>query len=151
MDSIGFYKKKIAQELSAKINFTLREANLEAQFILQYVLKQSTSNLIINKNESILKKDGSVQHLDFPTKAVFKSFIEITPKELILQAAQRQEFIDQSQSLNLMIHPSVSAKDINALYLYAHEEGVKTLYYQFSQSSAQAFSRNILDCASCEG
>jgi ribonucleoside-diphosphate reductase alpha chain len=101
--------------------------------------------------ESILKKDGSVQHLDFPTKAVFKSFIEITPKELILQAAQRQEFIDQSQSLNLMIHPSVSAKDINALYLYAHEEGVKTLYYQFSQSSAQAFSRNILECASCEG
>ena len=101
--------------------------------------------------ESILKKDGSVQHLDFPTKEVFKSFIEITPKELILQAAQRQEFIDQSQSLNLMIHPSVSAKDINALYLYAHEEGVKTLYYQFSQSSAQAFSRNILECASCEG
>ena len=101
--------------------------------------------------ESILKKDGSVQHLNFPTKAVFKSFIEITPKELILQAAQRQEFIDQSQSLNLMIHPSVSAKDINALYLYAHEEGVKTLYYQFSQSSAQAFSRNILECASCEG
>ena len=101
--------------------------------------------------ESILKKDGSVQHLDFPTKAVFKSFIEITPKELILQAAQRQEFIDQSQSLNLMIHPSVSAKDINALYLYAHEEGVKSLYYQFSQSSAQAFSRNILECASCEG
>jgi ribonucleoside-diphosphate reductase alpha chain len=101
--------------------------------------------------ESILKKDGSVQHLDFPTKAVFKSFIEITPKELILQAAQRQKYIDQSQSLNLMIHPSVSAKDINTLYLYAHESGVKTLYYQFSQSSAQAFSRNILECASCEG
>lgn len=101
--------------------------------------------------ESILKKDGSVQHLDFPTKGVFKSFIEITPKEIILQAAQRQRYIDQAQSLNLMIHPSVPAKDINQLYLYAHEEGVKTLYYQFSQSSAQAFSRNILECASCEG
>ena len=101
--------------------------------------------------ESILKKDGSVQHLDFPTKAVFKSFIEISPKELILQAAQRQKYIDQSQSLNLMIHPSVSAKDINTLYLYAHEEGVKTLYYQFSQSSAQSFARNILECSSCEG
>jgi len=101
--------------------------------------------------EDILKKDGSVQHLDFPTKAVFKSFIEITPKEIILQAAQRQKYIDQAQSLNLMIHPSVPAKDINQLYLYAHEEGVKTLYYQFSQSSAQAFSRNILECASCEG
>jgi ribonucleoside-diphosphate reductase alpha chain len=50
--------------------------------------------------EGILKKDGSVQHLDFPTKAVFKSFIEITPRELITQAAQRQQFIDQSQSLS---------------------------------------------------
>lgn len=100
--------------------------------------------------ESILKKDGSVQHLDFPTKEVFKSFIEISPKEIILQAAQRQKFIDQSQSLNLMIHPSVSAKDINQLYLYAHEEGIKTLYYQFSQSSAQSFARNILECVSCE-
>ena len=99
--------------------------------------------------ESILKKDGSVQHLDFPTKAVFKSFIEISPKELILQAAQRQKYIDQSQSLNLMIHPSVPAKDINTLYLYAHEEGIKTLYYQFSQSSAQSFARDILECDSC--
>lgn len=99
--------------------------------------------------ESILKRDGSVQHLDFPTKEVFKSFVEITPKELVLQAAQRQQYIDQSQSLNLMIHPSVPAKDINQLYLYAWEEGVKTLYYQFSQSSAQQFSRNILECDSC--
>lgn len=101
--------------------------------------------------DSILKKDGSVQHLDFPTKGVFKSFIEISPKEIIIQAGQRQKFIDQSQSLNIMIHPSVPAKDINQLYLFAHETGVKTLYYQFSQSSAQAFSRNILECASCEG
>jgi ribonucleoside-diphosphate reductase alpha chain len=101
--------------------------------------------------EGILIKDGSVQHLDFPTKAVFKSFVEIPPKELVLQAAQRQKYIDQSQSLNLMIDPSVPAKDINQLYIYAWEEGVKTLYYQFSQSSAQAFSRNILECSSCEG
>ena len=101
--------------------------------------------------EGILKKDGSVQHLDFPTKEVFKSFVEISPKEIVLQAAQRQQYIDQSQSLNLMIDPSIKAKDINQLYLYAWEEGVKTLYYQFSQSSAQAFSRNILECASCEG
>ena len=101
--------------------------------------------------DSILKKDGSVQHLDFPTKAVFKSFVEITPKELVLQAAQRQKYIDQAQSLNLMIDPSIPARDINQLYLYAWKEGVKTLYYQFSQSSAQSFSRNILECASCEG
>jgi ribonucleoside-diphosphate reductase alpha chain len=100
--------------------------------------------------ESILKKDGSVQHLDFPNKEVFKTFLEISPKEIVLQAAQRQKFIDQSQSLNLMIHPSIPAKDINQLYLYAHEEGIKTLYYQFSQSSAQAFAREILECKNCE-
>ena len=93
--------------------------------------------------EGILKRDGSVQHLDFPTKEVFKTFVEISPKEIILQAAQRQKFIDQSQSLNLQIHPSIPAKDINQLYLYAWEEGIKSLYYQFSQNSAQMFSRNI--------
>jgi len=100
--------------------------------------------------DSILKKDGSVQHLDFPSKEVFKTFLEISPKEIVLQGAQRQKYIDQSQSLNLMIHPSIPAKDINQLYLYAHEEGIKTLYYQFSQNSAQVFSRNILECVSCE-
>lgn len=100
--------------------------------------------------EGILKKDGSVQHLDFPTKEVFKTFLEISPKEIILQTAQRQKYIDQSQSVNLMIHPTIPAKDINQLYLYAHEEGVKTLYYQYSQNSAQAFARNILECVNCE-
>ena len=101
--------------------------------------------------DSILKADGSVQHLDFPTKKVFKSFIEINPKEIVIQAATRQKYIDQSQSLNLMIHPSIPAKDINQLYLFAHEQGVKTLYYQFSVSSAQSFARDILNCESCEG
>lgn len=100
--------------------------------------------------ESILKNDGSVQHLDFPTKEVFKSFIEISPKEIVLQAAQRQQFIDQSQSVNLTIHPSVETKEINKLYIYAWQEGVKTLYYQFSQNAAQSFSRQINECKSCE-
>jgi ribonucleoside-diphosphate reductase alpha chain len=101
--------------------------------------------------ESILKNNGSVQHLNFPSKEVFKTFLEISPKEIILQAAQRQKFIDQAQSLNITIHPSIPVKDINQLYLYAWEEGIKTLYYQFSQSSAQSFVRNILECASCSG
>lgn len=101
--------------------------------------------------ESILKKDGSVQHLDLPDKEVFKTFSEISPKEIVIQAAARQKYIDQSQSLNLSIDPSVSAKDINKLYIFAWEQGVKTLYYQYSKSSAQDFSRNILECESCEG
>ena len=59
MDSIGSFKKKIAQELSEKINLTLREAELEAQFIMQHVLKESSSNLIIKKDEIVLKKNIS--------------------------------------------------------------------------------------------
>ena len=112
--------------------------------------------------KSILSKDGSVQHLDFPTKEVFKSFVEISPKELVLQAAQRQKYIDQSQSLNLMIDPSVSAKQINQLYLYAWEEGVKTLYYLRSEAikRADVVSDKVLreyifdyedECLACEG
>jgi ribonucleoside-diphosphate reductase alpha chain len=136
-----------------KSNYFVKDlAKIKTVYKNPYLIKE-LEKYEMNNDEtwsSILKKDGSVQHLDFPTKEVFKTFLEITPKEIILQAAERQKFIDQSQSLNLMIHPSIPAKDINQLYLYAHESGVKTLYYQFSQSSAQAFSRNILECASCE-
>lgn len=117
-------------------------------YLMEELAKYKLDTIDIWK--SILDNDGSVQHLDFPTKEVFKSFIEISPKEIVLQAAQRQKFIDQSQSLNLAIHPDVPTKDINQLYLYAWEEGVKTLYYQFSQSSAQSFARDINNCAACE-
>lgn len=136
-----------------KSNYFIKDLAKSKTIYQNPFLKQELAKYDLDTHEvwsDILKKDGSVQHLDFPTKEVFKSFIEISPKELVLQAAQRQKFVDQSQSLNLMIHPSVSAKDINQLYLYAWEEGVKTLYYQFSQSSAQSFSRNILECVSCE-
>ena len=62
---------------------------------------------------------------------------------IIDQAADRQKFIDQAQSLNLMVHPDTSAKDINALYMDAWEQGIKTLYYQHSKSAAQELSRKI--------
>lgn len=136
-----------------KSNYFIKDLAKSKTIYQNPFLKQELAKYDLDTPEvwsDILKKDGSVQHLDFPTKEVFKSFLEIAPKELVLQASQRQKFVDQSQSLNLMIHPSVPAKDINQLYLYAWEEGVKTLYYQFSQSSAQSFSRNILECVSCE-
>lgn len=117
-------------------------------------------NLLAEKNldvdeelDSVLKKAGSVQHLSCLNdheKAVFKTFSEISPMEVIIQAAQRQKYIDQAQSINLMIHPDTPIKDINALILKAWELGVKTLYYQLSVNSAQEFSRNILSCSSCE-
>jgi ribonucleoside-diphosphate reductase alpha chain len=103
--------------------------------------------------DDILKRKGSVQHLSFLSereKDVFKTFAEISPKEVIIQAAQRQKYVDQSQSLNLMIHPSVSAKDINTLVIEAWRLGIKSLYYQYSVNAAQEFSRDILTCKSCE-
>ena len=104
--------------------------------------------------ESILIRDGSVQHLDVLTdqeREVFKTFAEISQLSVIQQAAQRQSFIDQSQSLNLMIHPDTPTKDINKLYLTAWELGVKTLYYQHSVNAAQELNRDLLTCSSCEG
>lgn len=103
--------------------------------------------------ESILINDGSVQHLDFLSeheKNVFKTFSEISQLSVIQQAAQRQRFICQSQSLNLMIHPKTSTKDINKLYLLAEELGVKTLYYQHSVNAAQELNRDLLTCSTCE-
>lgn len=94
-----------------------------------------------------------MQHLDFLSqheKDVFKTFVEINQYAIIDQAADRQKYLDQAQSLNLMIHPDTPAKDINALYMDAWEQGIKTLYYQHSKSAAQELSRKIT-CVGCEG
>lgn len=104
--------------------------------------------------ESILHNDGSVQHLDGLNeheKEVFKTFAEISQLSVIQQAAQRQKYIDQGQSINLMIHPATPARDLNQLYLTAEELGLKSIYYQNSMSAAQVFNRNLLSCSSCEG
>ena len=109
--------------------------------------------------ESIKKYDGSVQHLEFLTdeqKEVFRTFAEINQASIINQAAIRQDYIDQSQSLNLMISPDMPTKDVNKLLMDAWQLGVKTLYYQHSMNSAQAFARkklnlNDLACVACEG
>ena len=84
---------------------------------------------------------------------LFKTFSEISPNTIIDQAAIRQQYIDQSQSLNLMLDPDMTVKDINALYLYANEMGVKSLYYAYSMSAAQSLTRKRVmsaDCAACE-
>ncbi|MBV6654562.1 MAG: hypothetical protein KI786_12430, partial [Mameliella sp.] len=102
--------------------------------------------------QSILLKNGSVQHLDGLTeheKAVFKTFREINPREIIIQASARQKFIDQSQSLNLNIPPQVPVKEVNALMIEAWKLGVKSLYYQRSSSVAQEMANKFKECVSC--
>ena len=97
--------------------------------------------------------DGSVQHLSFLSeheKNVFKTFNELNQYEIIDQAAARQQFIDQSQSLNVMINPKMSAREINKLYIFAWESKVKSLYYQHSTNAAQQFSQEKLCGAACE-
>ena len=104
--------------------------------------------------KSILVKGGSVQHLEFLTdeeKDVFKTFGEISQKEIVIQAAQRQKYIDQGQSLNLMIPPKTSPKEINSLLIFGWEQGVKSFYYQRSANPSQELARSILTCSSCEG
>jgi ribonucleoside-diphosphate reductase alpha chain len=103
--------------------------------------------------KSILVKGGSVQHLDFLSeeeKDVFKTFGEISQKEIIIQAAQRQKYIDQGQSLNIMIPPNTKPKEVNELMIFAWEQGIKSLYYQRSANPAQELARSILACKSCE-
>ena len=106
--------------------------------------------------DSIKVADGSVQHLNFLTpeqKEVFKTFSEINPEAIVSQAAIRQDYIDQAQSINLMLDPDMSVKDMNALYLLAWELGVKSLYYSFSMSQAQSLTRKQVmstECAACE-
>lgn len=104
--------------------------------------------------QSILVNDGSVQHLEGLSdedKEVFKTWQEISQLTIIQQAAQRQKYIDQGQSINILVHPDTPTKDINQLYLSAHELGMKSIYYQFSMSAAQKFNRALLNtCTTCE-
>lgn len=102
---------------------------------------------------SILQKGGSVQHLDFLSdheKEVFKNFGEISQKEILIQAAQRQKYIDQGQSINMMVPPSTKPKEINELLVWAWENGIKSLYYQRSANPAQELARSLNECTTCE-
>ena len=96
--------------------------------------------------------DGSVQHVDFLSeeeKKVFKTYPEIDQMAIINQAAVRQDYIDQAQSLNIMIHPETSVKEINQFYIAAWKMGIKSLYYQHSTNAAQKLNQKKI-CEACE-
>ena len=101
---------------------------------------------------SIRDFDGSVQHLDFLSdleKDVFKTYSEIDQMDIIYQAANRQNHIDQGQSVNIIVHPDMPVKEINKIHVTAWKLGLKSLYYQHSMNAAQKFKQKK-DCASCE-
>ena len=103
--------------------------------------------------KSILLHGGSVQHLDFLSqdeKDVFKTFGEISQKEIVIQAAQRQKFIDQGQSLNIMVPLDIKAKEVSDLLIEGWKMKIKGFYYQRGASPAQSLARSIMTCTSCE-
>ena len=102
---------------------------------------------------SIRDFDGSVQHLDFLSeneKDVFKTYPEIDQNVIVYQAANRQNHIDQGQSINVMVHPDMPIKDVNNIYITAWKLGIKSMYYQHSMNAAQKFKQKK-SCDSCEG
>ena len=121
---------------------------------------------------SIIANDGSVQHLDILDeyeKAIFKTSMEIDQRWVIDLAADRQNYIDQAQSLNLFFRPDVHIKYIHAIHFMAWKKGLKTLYYCRSEKIGKAdkvskrIERQVIkeldmleiaqgnDCIACEG
>ena len=117
--------------------------------------------------QSIITHDGSVQHLEFlddETKDIFKTGPEIDQRWLVEFAADRQEYICQSQSLNLFFPADVSKQELHAVHMMAWKRGVKTLYYLRSEAikradrvSDEALRQYMFDsisddsCLACEG
>jgi ribonucleoside-diphosphate reductase alpha chain len=115
--------------VQAKGTFVRKNPNLE-----RLLCKKGVDDAVW---DSILAHNGSVQHLDCLTaeeKAVFRTAREINQFELVKQAADRQPFICQAQSLNLFVDPDVSAEEMFQLHLAAWKNGVKSLYYLKSSS-----------------
>jgi ribonucleoside-diphosphate reductase alpha chain len=107
--------------------------------------------------DQILVDGGSVQQLSneiLPEedKEVFLTFAETNQLALVQQAAVRQKYIDQTQSLNLAFAPTDSPKWINQVHLEAWKLGVKTLYYLRTDSVIKGdLGSRTVDCVSCDG
>lgn len=103
--------------------------------------------------DNIMFNQGSVQQLPFLNeheKAVFKTFAEINPEAIIDQAADRQVYICQGQSLNLLIPHVMEIKEVNRLHIRAWEKGLKGLYYQRGTNATQEQLAKMKVCSSCE-
>ena len=121
----------------------------------------------LNTNEiwdKILADGGSVQNIDeldniqmahdIPAKEVFKTFKEINQLELVSQAGIRQQYIDQSVSLNLAFPSVATPKWLNQVHMEAWKKGIKTLYYVRTESVLRgdiAQAAMNPDCLSCDG
>jgi ribonucleoside-diphosphate reductase alpha chain len=121
---------------------------------------------------SIIANDGSVQHLEWMdewTKDVFKTSMEIDQRWVVQHASDRQQYIDQAQSINIFFRPDVNIKYLHAVHFQAWKQGLKTLYYCRSDKIGKAdkvskrIERQVIEeidlkqlateevCLACEG
>jgi len=140
--------------------------------LLIRVSKDKPENWYDDTWSSIIANDGSVQHLEWMSendKAVFKTAMEIDQRWVIELAADRQQYIDQAQSLNLFFRPDANIKYVHAIHFMAWKKGLKTLYYCRSEKIGKAdkvskrIERQVIkeidmtqiaqgnDCIACEG
>jgi ribonucleoside-diphosphate reductase alpha chain len=117
-----------------------------------------------NKNDtetwkSIVANEGSVDHLDFlnkEEKSIFLTAREINQFVIIKQAADRQKYIDQGQSINLFFSMNATPKYMSEVAKEAWKEGLKSLYYCRTSSvlkgdsGSRGYERKIEDCVWCE-
>lgn len=90
---------------------------------------------------SIIANDGSVQHLtwmDEYTREVFKTAMEIDQRWVVQHAADRQQYVDQAQSINIFFRPDTNVKYLHAVHFQAWKQGLKTLYYCRSEKLMKA-------------
>jgi ribonucleoside-diphosphate reductase alpha chain len=128
---------------------TLEEHGLNTEKVWNQILEDGGSVQNIAELDNILL--GSYE---YPAKEVFKTFKEINQLELVNQAGIRQQYIDQSVSLNLAFPKEATPKWINKVHMEAWKKGIKTLYYTRTESvlrgdiAANAMSE---DCVACDG
>ena len=159
---------------------TLSGSHLTKNKWLNSVIEKhlSSDSGTVSQNEyndiwsSIIANDGSVQHLTWMSendKEVFKTGMEIDQRWVVEHAADRQQYIDQAQSLNLFFRPDVNVKYLHACHFLAWKKGLKTLYYCRSEKLAKAdkvskrIEREVIkeldmsaiaqgnECLACEG
>ncbi len=136
-----------------------------------FIRKNPTLKKILRKHKldnekiwnKILQDGGSIQGIkaldkitygshNIPVKEIFKTFKEINQLELVNQAGIRQQYIDQSVSLNLAFPSVATPKWLNKVHLEAWKKGIKTLYYVRTESvlrgdiAEQAMDENCLAC-----
>jgi ribonucleoside-diphosphate reductase alpha chain len=114
------------------------------RYLDDIIKKKCEEDTKLDYNEvwsSIIANDGSAQHLDILDdwqKDVFKTAMELDQRWIIQHAADRQEYIDQAQSLNVFFRPDVNVKYLHAIHFLAWKQGLKTLYYCRSEKIGKA-------------